>query len=142
LLSMNREVFIDASFWIALIWRGDENHSNAERLLEAPLQADSTTVTTNWTLYEAMTFLVGRAGRHDLALDLYDTLVKEMRTTIFDAATVEESALEIFRRHSDKEWSVVDCCNFACIRTRGSEYALAFDHNFHQAQTEFGFTVL
>lgn len=98
-------------------------------------------VTTNWTLYEAVTILNSRrVRRHDLAVGLLDTAM--LRAAIVDASQFEQQALEVFRSRSDKRWSVVDCANFVCIRERGSQLALSFDRDFTQAQTEFGFSVL
>ncbi|MCY3638972.1 MAG: hypothetical protein OXG80_07730 [Chloroflexi bacterium] len=98
-------------------------------------------VTTNWTLYEALTALSGSFGRHDLAAALYEMVI-DSAILVFDASSFEEEALYVFTTHSDKRWSVVDCANFVCIRDRQSKYAFAYDHDFNQAQNEFGFTRL
>ncbi len=101
----------------------------------------SSLVTTNWTLYEALTNLNSRRiGRHDLAERLFD--VARRRALIVDASQFEQQALDIFVSHSDKRWSVVDCANFVCIRERGTSHALSFDRDFAQAQNEFAFQVL
>ena len=135
------EVFLDASFWIALVFPADQNHERAESLWEPILRIDRRTVTTDWTLYEALTLLNGRrARRHDLALQLLD--LARLSTDIVAASELETQALEVFTNHSDKRWSVVDCANFVCINERRSMWALAFDRDFAQAQSEFGFTLL
>ena len=63
-------------------------------------------------------------------------------TEIVAASELEAQTLEVFTNHSDKRWSVVDCANFVCINERRSRWALAFDRDFAQAQSEFGFTLL
>ena len=136
---MPAEVFVDASFWVALMLRSDQNHSNARTLWDRALQHDWHRATTNRTLYEAATFVNGRR-RHDLAVDLLD--IASSTGSVVDASELEADAIAIFRHHSDKQWSVVDCANFACIRERQSSLALAFDQDFAQAQAEFGFTLL
>ena len=98
-------------------------------------------VTTTWTLYEALTTLNGGFGRHDLALALYE-MTRDTAILVIDASDVEDMALHVFTTHSDKRWSVVDCANFVCIRERQSRYAFAYDEDFNQAQSEFGFTRL
>ena len=133
------EVFIDASFWIAISYPPDSEYSTALEFWELTLQADRRTVTTNWTLYEALTFLNSRS-RHDLASGLLR--LARGTTKVVDASSLEEEALRVFRLHNDKRWSVVDCANFVCIRERGSRWALSFDRDFGQAQAEFGFTLL
>ena len=44
-----------------------------------------------------------------------------------------ESALELYRRHIDKQWGLVDCVSFVVIRRLGLTTALAFDQHFVQA---------
>ena len=135
------EVFIDASFWIAIIYAPDSHHEEARRSWTFILERDWNATTTNWTLYEAATVLNGRRlRRHYLALEL---LTLANRTThIVDASGLESEAVAIFRSHSDKRWSVVDCANFACLSERQSRWALSFDGDFAQAQSEFGFKLL
>ena len=138
---MATEVFIDASFWIAYMVDADQNHRNADDYWRAAIRQGWDRITTNWTLYEALTYLNARQrNRHDLALGLLNLAAR--RTEIIDAAQFERPALEVFRSHFDKRWSVVDCANFVCIRERRSEFALSFDRDFAQARAEFGFTVL
>ncbi|MBE13607.1 MAG: hypothetical protein CL744_08515 [Chloroflexi bacterium] len=98
-------------------------------------------MTTNWTLYEAITILNGRrVRRHDLAVNLLN--IAQDSAVIADASDYERQALEISRSHADKRWSVVGCANFVCIRERHRAMVLSFDRDFAQAQAEFGFAVL
>ena len=138
---MHGEVFVDASFWIALIHDREEHHREARYRWQMSINDDLILVTTNWTLYEALTFLNSRSrGRHDLAVELLR--LAEMTSEVVDAAQYEREALDVFRSHSDKRWSVFDCANFVCIRERGASLALSLDRDFVQAQSEFGFVVL
>ncbi len=133
------EVFIDASFWIALHHGRDVHHEQAGRTWSHILTQNVTSATTNWTLYEAASFLNGRF-RHDTSLELLDLAGRA--TQIVDAVEYERRALNVFTSHADKRWSVVDCASFVCIRERGTQLALSFDRDFVQAQNEFGFTVM
>ena len=68
---------------------------------------DMKLITTNWTLYEALTFLNSRhRGRHDLAMGLLR--LTNMMVEIIDASQFEQRALDLFTSHADKRWSVVD----------------------------------
>ncbi len=133
------ETFVDASFWIAVTFPRDQHHIDGMLFWATALQRDRPTVTTNWTLYEAVTFLNGK-DRHDLALQALEMV--ERTTTIVDAAEFEGEAVRVFPSHHDKRWSVVDCASFVCIRERGTRLALAFDNDFAQAQTEFDFELV
>ena len=138
---MTEEVFIDAGFWVAIIYENDQHGEEAKRLWQIVAENGWRLLTTNWTFYEALTYLNGRMGRHDLALELM-SLVEDNNVVIADASDFEDEALAIFRTHSDKSWSVVDCANFVCINRQQNRFALSFDGDFRQAQVEFGFTVL
>ena len=102
---MNYEVFIDASFWVALIYKRDQNYGDAREHWERVNRSGRRIVTTNWTLYEALTILNGRHARHDLALELLD-LVHRTNTFVADASAFEQDTLTIFTTHTDKRWSV------------------------------------
>lgn len=136
-------MFVDASFWIALMDRIDQNHAHATEHWRFTSGVEWRRITTNWTLYEALTFLNSRSkARHDLALGLLN-LIDTSNTLVVDAAAFEDAALDIFRTHSDKRWSVVDCASFVCIQERQSGFALSYDkRDFRQAQTEFVFRLL
>ena len=98
-------------------------------------------MTTSWTLYEPITILNSRrVRRHDLAVSLLN--IAQNSAVIADMSDCEQQALEIFRSHADKRWSVVACANFVCIREPHSAMVLSFDRDFAQAQAEFGFAVL
>ena len=138
---MHGEVFVDASFWIALVHGREEHHREARYRWQMSITNDLILVTTNWTLYEALTFLNSRRrSRHDLAVELLR--LAEMTSEVVDATQYEQQALDIFVSHSDKRWSVADCANFVCIRERGAPLALSFDRDFVQAQGEFMFRAL
>ena len=47
-------------------------------------------------------------------------------------------AFEVFRTHTDKDWSLTDCVSFEIMRERGIREALTPDSHFPQA----GFTAL
>ena len=138
---MPTEVFADAGFWIALAYERDKHHRDAMNRWQFVTNQDMKLITTNWTLYEALTFLNSRErGRHDLAMGLLR--LTNMMVEIIDASQFEQRALDVFTSHADKRWSIVDCANFVCIRERGAPLALSFDRDFAQAQVEFGFEAL
>jgi predicted nucleic acid-binding protein len=135
------EVFVDASYWVALVFARDVNNPESVSQWQGIMSRGWGILTTNWTLYEAITILNGRrVRRHDLAVRLLN--LAQDSGEIVDAAEYEQQALEIFKSHTDKRWSIVDCANFVCIRERHSTMALSFDRDFAQAQAEFGFAVL
>ncbi|MDE2686497.1 MAG: hypothetical protein OXI16_03225 [Chloroflexota bacterium] len=132
------EIFVDASFWIALMNVRDERYNHARYTWEAIIGRGLQPVTTNWTLFEALTLLNGRVvAKHDWALNLLDLV--QHTTSIENAAAFEDRAVEVFISHFDRHWSIVDCANFVCINQRNCGISLAYDSDFCQAQVEFGF---
>lgn len=130
---------MDASFWVALFYRRDEHHISAQSSWRELDAAGWLTITTNWTLYEALTFLHSGRRRHDLAVEVLAFVSNSSEIAGVEAAQLEGRSLDIFRHHSDKLWSVVDCANFACIEQRQSDYAASYDRDFQQVQNEFNF---
>jgi uncharacterized protein len=137
-----QQVFIDAGFWIALFNRRDEQYDDARATWRQVIRARWTAITTNWTLYEALTYFNCRLGRYDIAVEAVDLVSTSSAVIVrIEEAQLENRSLEIFYRNADKRWSVVDCANFACIEQRRCEYALSYDRNFIQAQLEFNFQI-
>lgn len=136
---MAQEIFVDAGFWIALFYPPDEHHAQTRIIWRDVVREQWPIVTTNWTLYEAITFFNSRWHRHDMSVQALDLVSQLSEVVHVEEAQLESRSLEIFRQHSDKSWSVVDCANFASIERRQCEYALSYDRDFEQAQFEFSF---
>lgn len=135
------EIFVDASFWIALANPHDGNHNATRRIWGYVLEKDLQPITTNWTLYEALTHLNSRTiARHDLALGL--SVLVHSTSIVEDASAIEQETIATFRHYSDRRWSIVDCANFVCIGERGIMLALSYDDDFCRAQDAFHFTRL
>ncbi len=136
---MVQAVFVDASAWIALFYPNNRNHERAALLWKEMINNDWPLCTTNWTLYEAATFLSCRVGRYDWAVELLT--IAQTAGEVLSADEVEHEAINTFRNHGDKRLSIVDCANFQALRKNGCEQAFTFDRNFEQAQGEFGFKI-
>jgi len=46
---------------------------------------------------------------------------------------LDAEAWALFRRYTDKQWSLVDCASFVVMRQRGITDALTTDRHFEQA---------
>lgn len=49
-----------------------------------------------------------------------------------------KKAFQLFKKYSDKEWSLVDCCSFVVMKENSLSQALTCDKHFTQA----GFEIL
>ncbi|MBI2862580.1 MAG: type II toxin-antitoxin system VapC family toxin [Chloroflexi bacterium] len=139
--STGHEIFVDASAWVAAFYARDDHHERSRDIWLAATGGDWPLVTSNWTLYEALTVLRSRAS-YQHAQQLW-AFVQESAVTIVDAKEVEDEALRLFWRYKEHTFSVVDCANFLVIRDRRCPKVFAFDDNhFGPAAGLFGFELL
>jgi len=138
---MSDLVFVDASAWIALMHTRDVYHDEAIVIMRRLLDADDILVVTNWTAYEALSFLKGRAG-YDAASAL-GQILEDKELVWWEPVTpeVEERALDMFWRFKDKTWGVVDCASLVVMALVGCQRAFGFDHHFVEAARQYGFVV-
>ncbi|MGC2191656.1 MAG: PIN domain-containing protein [Candidatus Dormiibacterota bacterium] len=125
--------FVDTSFFVALQFRRDRNHSQAQALWE---QERGALLTSNQVLGETWTFLRRRLGHPEAC-----RFVAAVRTsTTMVVRTVdEELEVEAWRwlvRHDERPYSFVDATSFTTMRRMRIREALAFDGDFSAA----GFT--
>ena len=127
------EVFLDASYAIALAVPSDRMHDRA-MVVAAELRGQVTRiVTTRAVLLEIGNFLAKRRYRSAASRIL---LQAEMDRTL-DILPLSDDlyarALALYRMHDDKEWGLTDCVSFVVMRERGLTHALTADEHFRQA---------
>lgn len=127
------ELFLDASYAIALSSATDQYHGRAETLADRISRADARLLTTRAVMLEignALAKLRFRAA----AVQLLDALESDPAVEIM--ALSEElyhQGLELYRLRSDKEWGLTDCLSFVVMRHRNVVEALTTDDHFRQA---------
>jgi len=132
-----RRVFVDTSAYFALADRRDENHPSAVYLIQQLIREHTELLTTNYVIAETHALLLNRIG-YKTALQVIEELYKS-QTRIYRVREAEErKALEIIRKYTDKEFSLVDAMSFATMERLHLTQAFAFDHHFAQ----YGFSLL
>ncbi|MBI5289107.1 MAG: type II toxin-antitoxin system VapC family toxin [Chloroflexi bacterium] len=134
-------IFVDSSFYIALLYARDRYHDRARELQhELARRSDLRFMTTEAVLVEVLTRL-SKYGPHfrRVVADFVSGLRDDPRLTI-EPQTHEmfESGLEMFTRRPDKSYSMTDCMSMVVCRERGITDVLTADHDFEQE----GFTIL
>lgn len=127
------ELFADTSYWIALLNPLDALHEKAAAL--SAQHATAQIVTTEMVLTEfANSFSEGGPYLRRAAANAIDVL-RASRTVRVEPQTSKQfvSALQQYRKASDKDWSLTDCASFAVMEGRGLQIALTHDHHFVQA---------
>jgi len=124
-------IFVDTSFWYALVSPDDRRHGEARTLLER--HGDGGLVTTDRVLEELWTLLRSRKAHHRTvaALDGIRASRTLSRVTLSDALL--GTAWAWLRRHDERVYSFVDATSFAYMRHRRITQALALDGDFPAA---------
>lgn len=124
-------IFVDSSFWGALLMHRDERHQAAAALLST--HADTPLITTNVVRGETWTLIGAREG-HYTATRFLDLLAKTKRVEILAVdSRLEDEAIEWLRRHDERSYSYADATSFAVMRKKRITNALAFDSDFSAA---------
>ncbi|MBM4275162.1 MAG: PIN domain-containing protein [Deltaproteobacteria bacterium] len=136
-----RTIFVDASAWIAIIYEKDKNHNIASKIYRKEI-VNAQLVTTNWTAYEAYTYVKTRTDI-EKAILLRKTIenkqfVKLERITKF----IEEKAIDKFWRYRDKKWGIIDITSFEIMEKISCTLAFGFDRHFVEAAKQNGFELL
>jgi predicted nucleic acid-binding protein len=139
---MSQPVFLDASVWVAVTNRKDQNHNESVQIYRRLLGSSTRLITTTWTAYEALTIVKSRLG-FSLAERLWDRIKSRAVVDLVRIdQRIEKSALELFWRYEDKTWGVVDCSSFVVMKSVGCRQAFAYDSHFIEASRQFGFAIV
>ncbi len=126
---MAAEIFIDASAWIAVSVKTDNDHQAAAEIYPNILSSYSHLVTTNLVIAEAYNIIRHELG-HTKSIQFLDGLKSSRLDKVFPDIFLEDQALKILRRYSDQDCSYTDAVRFALIQERGIREAFTFDHHF------------
>jgi predicted nucleic acid-binding protein len=123
-------VFADAFYFVARLNRRDQYHA---RVLEFSRDFRARILTSDWVLMEVADALAeseSRARVRDFILHLRQSAACEI---IPASRELFDRALELYRQHADKEWTLTDCVSFVIMRERKVTDALTGDKHFEQA---------
>ena len=127
--------FADTSYFLARLNPRDQWHERAQVLSQ-----DRTVkiLTTTWVLVELANATSAPPLRQRY-VDFAREFIQVARKRIIPANEDWFSkGFDLYRRRSDKEWSLTDCISFLVMQEHGVTEALTADHHFTQA----GFRVL
>ncbi|HRJ40725.1 MAG: PIN domain-containing protein [Caldilineaceae bacterium] len=126
-------VFIDTSFFIALLNSNDADHPRALQLHSQLIAYGSRKVTSEYVLMELGDGLSRLRFRH-LAAKLLEAVRADATIEIVPASPGWfAKSVSLFKDRVDKEWGLTDCSSFVIMREKGIAIALTADHHFQQA---------
>lgn len=130
---MNRAVFLDTSYAIALSAPADQLHQ-AAALVAGRLESGNVSLITT----RAVALEIGNA----LSKLRYRREAAELLQSLEDDPSVEivplteelyGRAYQLYVGRPDKEWGLTDCVSFVVMQERGLTEALTADEHFRQA---------
>lgn len=128
-------VFADAFYFVARLNRRDQHH---ERVVAFSRNFRASFVTTDWVLMEVADALAKSESRMRVGEFIAHLRQSAVVEIVPASREVFDRALELYRQHDDKQWTLTDCVSFVVMRERDLTEALTADHHFEQA----GFTAL
>lgn len=126
------EVFLDASYAIALASTKDTHHRRALELAQQLEASQNRLITTQPVVFEIGNAL-SRLSHRRAATLLIDSIEQDPVTEVLPCSgDLYRRALELFRSREDKEWGLTDCLSFVVMEDRGLTEALTADHHYQQ----------
>ena len=131
-LQLDRRLFLDSSYAIALSNKLDNFHQQSLDIAQAIEQSKLQIITTRAVLLEIGNSLSRPPNRTD-AIQLLEYLEQDSQTTIVSLSEdIYSAAWKIYSRYHDKEWGLVDCVSFVVMRDFKLRQALTADTHFEQ----------
>jgi len=130
---MPAEVFLDASYAVALSSSRDLHHARAVALAERLKQAGTRLLTTRAVVLEIGNALA-RLRHREAAIRLLEAIDDDPQVEIVPLSDdLYRRAFDLYRSRPDKEWGLTDCVSFTVMRDRGLVNALTADEHYRQA---------
>ncbi|RMD66909.1 PIN domain-containing protein [Candidatus Parcubacteria bacterium] len=127
---MPRQVFVDATAWIATADNSEARHGDAVKVYSQLLRDGSLLVATSLVIAEAHILLRRRLG-YRAAMRFLNSVNESPRIEIVHPDPhLEAAAKQILRQYDDQDFSLADAFSFALMRERGITEAFAFDQHF------------
>lgn len=127
---MNRPLFLDTAYILALLNTHDEFHLQARKL--SP-EIDVQLITTEAVLTEIGNALAKPEWR-ELAVDTLNDLREDEGVNIISVnSELFSRAFELYLSRMDKDWGLTDCISFVVMKDAKMKEALTTDHHFEQA---------
>jgi predicted nucleic acid-binding protein len=127
---MTKPIFVDTSYFLALVNSHDEFHQLASNLGD---QIEAKLITTEAVLTEIGNALAKSQWRELAVVTLNDLRDDEDVEILPITSQLFSKALKFYSSRMDKEWGLTDCISFVVMKERKLTDALTTDHHFEQA---------
>jgi predicted nucleic acid-binding protein len=135
-MKLPNKLFVDTSFFIALLNSRDADHSQAVKLQEQLSKQAIQKVTSDYILLELCDGLAKLSYRQ-IAVQTIELIEKDGSFKIIPTSSeITQAAWTLFKSRPDKEWGLTDCTSFVIMEKFNITSALTTDHHFKQAGFE------
>ena len=124
-------VFADTGYWVALLNPNDPLHGKA--IATSKGLGKVRQLTTEMVLDELMAALSQLPVRALVTRGVEANRANPNVEVVPQTSIQFREAFELYKRMTDKEWSLTDCASFELMKARGISEALAHDRHFEQA---------
>lgn len=128
-----KRLFVDASFWIALLEPHDALHASARSFMRSP--ETTQLITTEMVLVEVLNAFSGAGNYLRLAASRFVAkLYGQHHVMVIPQTTAQFTAsLRLYQDRLDQGWSLTDCASFLLMQELHITSALTHDKHFSQA---------
>jgi predicted nucleic acid-binding protein len=130
---MASSFLLDTSGWLMLLNSGDPHHDNADAVWRDCIRHGYRIVVTDWIIAETGNGSARSRSRHRVAEAVRATLRDARVELVFVDSALLHRSLDLFGKHTDKSWGLVDCASFVVMQERGITEAFTSDQHFEQA---------
>jgi predicted nucleic acid-binding protein len=132
-MTKGADLFVDASYVIALAISADELHGEAVEWADWLRSNPTGLVTTRAVLLEIGNALA-RLRFRTAGVAVLETMEADPRVQVVPLSDeLWSEAFSLFRSRKDKGWGMTDCISFVVMHRLGISGALTADHHFEQA---------
>lgn len=128
-----RRIFIDTAHLLAVLSPRDNLHEISLRATADLARDASLEFVTSYLVLAELLAAMARGGPHARVrlADYVDSLVRQPNVTVVDLSiALFDRGLQLYRRRSDKSYSLTDCVSMVVCRDLGISEVLTSDHDF------------
>ena len=133
-----KKIFIDSSFFIAILHRGDQHHKEAADIASKLINIKF--VTTEMVLAEVLNSLANKGGYTRSVVTKYvEEMYKDENIIIITQDEIQfKKGFELYKKLHDKKCGLTDCASFNIMQEEGIIDVLTFDKKDF---VQFGFNI-
>lgn len=133
LMNLPPSVFVDTSFFIALLNSADRDHAQAVAIQQQLKAKQTRKITSEFVLMELADGLARLRFRRQ-AVRLIQLVHQDTTFRVVPASPdLFRLALALYESRQDKEWGMTDCSSFVVMDQLGLTHSLSADRHFQQA---------